>query len=108
MSEKGRIAGFPHGVPAPSTGTSSPLSQPPHSLAELEFRISLDNASHYFRVFFARNLQVQGRCASFQSKSFQSMAKNQFLALQRACRNFLKESWGANVLNVEGLLCSQF
>ena len=28
VSGKGRFTGFPHGVPAPSTGTSSPLSHP--------------------------------------------------------------------------------
>ena len=49
-SGKGRFAGFPHGIPVPSTGASSPLSHPPQCLAHLEFRISLDNASRYFRV----------------------------------------------------------
>ena len=50
MSGKGRFAGLLHGVPAPSTGMSSPLSRPSRSLAQVEFRISLDNASRYFRA----------------------------------------------------------
>ena len=63
------------GVPTLPTGTSSRLSHPTHPLMQLEFRISLDNVSHYFRVLLIETCRCKDGAQVSNPKNFGAWQK---------------------------------